>query len=201
MPHRTGHPTRKLPLPLRPLSDTWFTPGSGVSTCHCCVRQTHADRHTNSLWISKSNSLTRLMPILLASCSVWSHNQTLATPKIPCPGFRYKMIPITYKLPSLALSAIFILSLHIIYCLLCFFICSCALFIYHVVWLGLPLFHFPNLGWGPGWGSGAEPPADGHPGVSPPENFCNSYVIWCILTQSGGSYLQAAGPSTFVALQ
>jgi len=50
-------------------------------------------------------------------------------------------------------------------------------------------------------GSGAEPPADGHPGVSPPENFCNSYVIWCILTQSGGSYLQAAGPSTFVALQ
>jgi len=36
--------------------------------------------------------------------------------------------------------------------------------------LRLPPFHFPN----PGRGSGAEPPADGRPGVSPPENFWNS---------------------------
>jgi len=36
--------------------------------------------------------------------------------------------------------------------------------------LGLSPFHFPNLG----RGSGAEPPADGRPGVSPSENFWNS---------------------------
>ena len=36
--------------------------------------------------------------------------------------------------------------------------------------LGLPPFQFPN----PGRGSGAEPPADGRPGVSPPENVLNS---------------------------
>ena len=36
--------------------------------------------------------------------------------------------------------------------------------------IGLPPLHFPN----PGRGSGAEPPADGRPGVSTPENFWNS---------------------------
>jgi len=35
--------------------------------------------------------------------------------------------------------------------------------------IGLPPLHFLN----PGRGSGAEPPADGRPGVSPPENFWN----------------------------
>jgi len=35
--------------------------------------------------------------------------------------------------------------------------------------LGLPPFHFPN----PGRRSGAEPPADGHPGLSPQEHFWN----------------------------
>ena len=34
----------------------------------------------------------------------------------------------------------------------------------------MPPFHFPN----PGRGSGAEPPADGRPGVSPPEHFWDS---------------------------
>jgi len=36
--------------------------------------------------------------------------------------------------------------------------------------LGLPSFHFPN----PERGSGAEPPAEGRPGVSPPEHVWNS---------------------------
>ena len=50
-----------------------------------------------------------------------------------------------------------------------------------VVNVGLPSFHFPN----PGKGSGAGPPADVRPGVSPPENFWISicdlvhfYAIW-----------------------
>ena len=51
--------------------------------------------------------------------------------------------------------------------------------------VGLPPFHFPN----PGRGSGAEPPADGRPGVSPRKTSGILYVIWCILVQSGGSYL------------
>ena len=63
--------------------------------------------------------------------------------------------------------------------------------------VGLPPFHFPN----PGRGSGAEPPADWRPGVSPRKTFGILYVIWRILTQSGGSYLWAAGPGTFVTLQ
>jgi len=51
---------------------------------------------------------------------------------------------------------------------------------------GCHLFTFPTREGGSG-----EPPADGRPGVSPKENktFGILYAIWCILTQSGGSYL------------
>jgi len=47
---------------------------------------------------------------------------------------------------------------------------NAALCLSAVLLLGLSPFHFPN----PGRWPGAEPPADGRPGVSPSENFWNS---------------------------